>query len=484
METDESEEGDEDEDIDMVDDVASADEAASVVTGSFVKVDKDEEKPKADDALPLDDDESEPDFYDIDVAAWDSHCSALHLAILGGHTEVVKVLCQEFAADVLKPVKIAEEEYPTNRFAILTLVLALALPFHEAANMAETLMSVGATLSQADLDGITAFHRYVQLGSTKLIENLWENDKMGLKTAINHVVVAGSWRQNVTTPLMSAIDRGDPIMVLRLLEVGANPEVDFDSWLKGAKFTVEHSLGTYEDNQNKFKNNTEQPLIMAIRSVQPTNAVELLQRGADPNTLTKDSHRVLSDESTRRYNRGYSALDVLRTCLDRLRKYKGEVSTFSPPYRSGFTKSGYSSWSWPCTEAPRGPVGTDEFLAKFTPGTYQHWVVSQDIKEAIKAHEEAVKNWELDRKERLEKPESKEKIEAIAEIASQLEEVEKTLLDKGAKTFKEMHPDIETPPAPTPTDEGPRDQKAYEFLFNLSGTKDVNATRQLAYLEM
>jgi ankyrin repeat protein len=373
MDTSESEESDEDEDIDMVDDAASADEAASVVTGSFVKVDKDEETSKADDALPLDDDESEPDFYDIDVVAWDSHCSPLHFAILGVHTEVVKLLCQEFAADFLKPVKIAENEHSSNRVAILTLVLALALPLREAAKMAETLMSVGATLSQAELDGITAFHRYVQLGNTKLIESLWENDQMGIKTAINHAAVGGMfWRPDVTTPLMSAIDKGDPIMVLRLLEAGANPEVDFGSWLKGAKLTIESALSTYEDNQKRFKNMTEQPLIIAIRSVQPTNAVELLKHGADPNTLTKGSHQVLTDKHTRHYNRGDSALDVVRGCMNKLRKYKGEMSIFTPPHRAGFTQSGYSRWNWPCSEAPRGPKGTDEFLAKFTKGTYQH----------------------------------------------------------------------------------------------------------------
>jgi hypothetical protein len=94
-----------------------------------------------------------------------------------------------------------------------------------------------------------------------------------------------------------------------------------------------------------------------------------------------------------------------------------------------------------------------------------------------------VEAWELNHKKRLDKSESKEKVEAIAEIVSQLEEVEKALLEKGAKTFKELYPDIETPPGPVTSDEDGGDQKAYDFTFNITGTKDVTAPRQLMYLE-
>lgn len=78
----------------------------------------------------------------------------------------------------------------------------------------------------------------------KTIESLWENDKLGLKTAINHVVVNGNaWSSNVVSPLMTAIDNGNPILVLKLLHAGAKPNIDFDSWLQGAKFSFENQLG-------------------------------------------------------------------------------------------------------------------------------------------------------------------------------------------------------------------------------------------------
>ncbi|KAK7970707.1 hypothetical protein PG996_000861 [Apiospora saccharicola] len=122
----EGEDSDEEE-VDLLSDDSSEDEDHSVATGSFVKVHKTgvgKENPE--DNLLLEDDPSDPDFYKIDIAAWDSHCSALHFAVLGGHIEVVKLLCQEFAADVLSPVKFGDGSNNDGRAAILTLVLALS----------------------------------------------------------------------------------------------------------------------------------------------------------------------------------------------------------------------------------------------------------------------------------------------------------------------------------------------------------------------
>lgn len=76
---------------------------------------------------------------------------------------MVKLLCQEFGADALLPVKIGDGSYGNQKAAILTLVLALALPLDQAARMCETLLSLGATSSQADMTGITAFHRYIRV---------------------------------------------------------------------------------------------------------------------------------------------------------------------------------------------------------------------------------------------------------------------------------------------------------------------------------
>lgn len=236
----ESDENSDDEtsDGELVNDATSdeGDGARSMATGSFVKINKDDDDTKNDD-LALDDDQSEPDVYAIDAVAWDSKCSALHLAVLGGHCEAVKLLCQEFGSDVLIPVKIDIGEYRSDsKRVFLPLVLVLTLPLNKALRMAETLLSLGATSSQAEVGGITAFQRYIKNGNAELFQCLWDNDKISLNTAINHVAIGGYWNwSSTTTPLMTAIDKGDSTLVLKLLEIGAKPTTDFDSWMKGRK---------------------------------------------------------------------------------------------------------------------------------------------------------------------------------------------------------------------------------------------------------
>jgi ankyrin repeat protein len=84
--------GSEESDGELVDDAESDDEAQSMATGSFVKVGKKDAEPRDD--LTLEENEEDPDFYDINVVAWDTPCSALHFAIIEGHVEVVKMMVQ------------------------------------------------------------------------------------------------------------------------------------------------------------------------------------------------------------------------------------------------------------------------------------------------------------------------------------------------------------------------------------------------------
>lgn len=82
---------------------------------------------------------------------------------------MVELLCQEFGADPLLPIKFSDGPYGNANAAILTLVLALALPVEKAVRMCETLLRLGATSSQADTTGITAFHRYIQVSNKSKI---------------------------------------------------------------------------------------------------------------------------------------------------------------------------------------------------------------------------------------------------------------------------------------------------------------------------
>lgn len=77
-------------DIEIVDNAETETDVHSIVTGSFVKVEK---QPENKDDLVIDEPEDGPDFYQIDGLAWDIPCSPLHLAIAGGHEDAVQALC-------------------------------------------------------------------------------------------------------------------------------------------------------------------------------------------------------------------------------------------------------------------------------------------------------------------------------------------------------------------------------------------------------
>lgn len=91
--TEEDAEQSESDDVDMVDDYESEDgEQRSTTAGSFVKL-KNHIQGNSDESV-LEEDENDPDIYDLSVVAWDTPCSALHLAIICGHEQVVQLLCQ------------------------------------------------------------------------------------------------------------------------------------------------------------------------------------------------------------------------------------------------------------------------------------------------------------------------------------------------------------------------------------------------------
>jgi ankyrin repeat protein len=293
----------------------SEDGMQSVATGSFVKVGRDKDSGNGD-ALPRDEDEDEPDFYDVNVVSWDTPCSPLHLAIVNGHTEVVKMLCGDFGADVLLPVKLLSDYDKSPRAAILTLVLALSLPLEQAKVMAQTLLDLGATSNQADLKGITAFHYYVNNGPNTT-QILLENDTAAARAALKHIVVTGNRYSpgTASSSLLTAIQNRDAITALKLLDSGAAAQIEFASWIKSAKISFENNYGFRddpEDNMKLFKKSVDQPICVAVEAEQPSVALEILERGADPNTLTKTGAEVVQDEYQRRYRPGESFRDQVQ----------------------------------------------------------------------------------------------------------------------------------------------------------------------------
>jgi len=122
--------------------------------GSFVKIATG--KPTDEDALDGIDD-SEPDVYDVNVVAWDTPVSPLHLAILGGHTEVIKILVGTFGAEVLLPITVVDMYSRNPKHAIMTLVLAAQLSGSTSLDVTKELISLGASSAQGICNRLQPF---------------------------------------------------------------------------------------------------------------------------------------------------------------------------------------------------------------------------------------------------------------------------------------------------------------------------------------
>jgi hypothetical protein len=276
-----------------------------------------------------------------------------------------------------------------------------------------------------------------------------------------------SWRPETIAPLHSAIERGDSILVLQLLNNGAEAHIDFDTWLKAAKLSrTSNLLSSMENNKKKYQESLEQPIMAALRAGNAELVLELLKRGADPNVMTRATAELMANEYRRRYNKGRLALDVVRGLLTRLGTLREQKAK---------TRS-----------APQPQPGMDTFLAQFEEGTYQHWLVAEEVESKTKAFEKRLKSFQDS--EAHEKKVAKEYEEAVDELVAKLHAVEEALLAHGAKTFEEMYPDIKTNEDNTYNrgiaGDKEEDLKPYKYTFTFCDENDINEKRHEGYIKL
>jgi ankyrin repeat protein len=161
--------------------------------GSFVKV----PGPNEDSGTPDTNNKDKPDVYDVNVLAWDYPVSPLHLAIMGGHLDVIELLVSIFGADVLLPVKLLDSYNHDPAAAILTLVLALQLPLLECSKTTEKLLALGASSTQADKNSFSALEYFVNNGNAEVLDILLKFDEPAAKWAVNHLSI----RAHSITPM-------------------------------------------------------------------------------------------------------------------------------------------------------------------------------------------------------------------------------------------------------------------------------------------
>lgn len=419
-----SDAGEKSADEEDVDDISmisgDTDDKMSLVTGSFVHVKKDEEN---DEKQEFDEENTdEPDVYDINVLAWDTGASPLHLAIVHNNIDVVEELVSSFGADVLLPIKLYDGwKYPQG--AILPLALALALSPERAVPMVETLLRLGVTSAQADISGMTSLHYFAPSLNEQLFDTFMKHDEPAFKRATSHIAVGDRvYSPTADSPLSVAVKARNPVGVMKLLEeAGATSSLNFSDFLRSAKREWRDRIKeqSSEETLRYFNQHVDQPVIMATLMDQPLVAQTLLNHGANPNTLTHEAHRKLDTERYTSDNLGNSLLDIVNTKIRQLGGYKGEKINTEPP----------------------SPLKDDQvYLGSYQDETYQMFFAKMELQQEKRYFKRRQNNYTNEVEQAQGCTGLDEKKRAVKALMRDFETLKTTLLEKGAKTFKELHP--------------------------------------------
>lgn len=455
-----------DNDIEMIDS-REIDDTSSRTSGSFVKVEPESADGDVLDNLPQNENELEPDIYDINVIAWDSQTSALHLAVINGHVDVVEELVSSFGADVLLPVKLLEDKNVPIA-AILTLVLALQLPLEKASAMTQKLLRLGASPAQADLKRNTPLHYLAVSKHNELLDVYIHHDEPAVKRAINYLAFSGgSWAPEPYSAFVAALNAKNVIGAMKMLNAGANASLEFSDFVKSAKtFSQSIQENTSEENRNIFRHRVSQPIILAIHKDLPDLIIDLIvNRGVDPNSLTTDGCQVVDYEDIRDSMKGESLLDCVQDKIRSLRAYKGEKVGSMPP-------------------RPLDP-NDNSYLAGIPDGPYPMWYAQRQVKEARNQYETSLKEHEKAIDEAKNRPGVDRKFAAVNELAQKFKKVEVILRERGGKNFTELYPDIKGPQEDENSDNNEDDLRKDRFKVTFSfKVPDLTDIRRDGYLKL
>ncbi|KAF4552263.1 Hypothetical protein D9617_10g072440 [Elsinoe fawcettii] len=408
-EGDEIEEDDEDYDED------DSDDDGATSDGSYVKV---RQKPSSQDQtnVPEDDDADEPDVYDVNVTSWDVPVSSLHLAIVNGHLDTVKLLVQEHGADLLLPVKLFNSYDKSARAAILPIVLAMTLPVEQAEKMVELLIELGASVAQADMDQVTALH-YAAATDENILGTVLRADPAGTKRAIKHLAVKGSsWRPSVQGPLQTTIEAGKAECAQILLDQGVQPDVTADAFIE----SIKSKDWATQDESKRFRKTVTQPVLVAVERDLPNLAIKLLEAGADVNTLTTAAYEKVLDNNSFVYDATGSLLDRVDSKIEKLKEWKGENGEPQKPL----------------------PFKSDHhYLSGLAHGSYLYWSSLIKVRQERKQHEIRMEAYENTMKEREARKGISEKRKAVDKLLKEFQSLRHKIDHMGGKTLKQLHPE-------------------------------------------
>ncbi|KAL8731242.1 MAG: hypothetical protein Q9181_004356 [Wetmoreana brouardii] len=413
--------GDEDSDDEMQD--TSSEDDVAMTEGSFVKV---ANKKRADEDALDGDDESEPDIYDVNVLAWDTPVSPLHLAILSGHTEVIKTLIGRFGADALLPIKIVNEYNRSPKHAIMTMVLAARLSYLDSLEITRELLAHGASSAQADVEKISALHYLVAKKKVDLLKACISDDGAAAKSAMDHIVPERTYyKPRTDNPLTTAIKSGNAELVDSLLDAGAKPVISLDDYAsacKAVKEQMRYYIDRVEDVSKPWRESVTQPILLAAENDMPEIVLKLVDAGADVNTLDNDAQGSIAniEENKGKHLHGKSVLDAVTSKIGDLEKSISRKLELPQP---------------PCLQE-------DGYYLKGTkPGTYTQWHRSKSVEMA----RNIVKEWGESRVKQLreenDRPGQERRLAALRALKARYIDLQKQLQKRGAKPLEQLHPE-------------------------------------------
>lgn len=420
----------EDEDMEDVSSEESA-ESTTMTEGSFVKIS--DKSASEGVTLPEDEEDDEPDVYDVNVVAWDAPVSPLHLAILGGHIAVIKTLISTFGADVLLPVKLVDSYSRNPRAAILTLVLASQVSGFKSFDVTKALLALGASSAQADMNRISALHYVIARQQIPVLKACFSTDEPAAKGALNHLVVRlPYYRETADTPLTTAIRTGSVDLVNMVLDLGSKPTIERDDFVSAYSFAVEDSQSRWHDNGDdvtqKFKEITLQPVLLAVEYDMPEIVFKLLSKGISVNTLDHFAYQAISSHELNRHSyrriEGKSLLDYVDQKIEDLQKSAEDDHRFPEPPSLGEIEC---------------------YLDGSAPGSYEHWHTSKELYIA----RAMINEWYQRRADVIKNHESregrKEMSQALNYLKSEFEALREHLVKAGALKMEQLHPDVQAP---------------------------------------
>lgn len=411
----------------MLDDATTHNDATT--DASIIRIDR--KKGPQHENLPEDEDKEDPDIYDVNVLAWDTPVSPLHLAIANGHIETVRSLVQDFGADLLLPVKLVNDFNKSARAAILPLVLALQLAPQKATEMTKVLIALGASPAQADTDHITALHYFAAYGAD-ILNTMITADRPAAERAVGHLSMSGhQYSPMARSTIHAAIEKKDAAGVDALLDLGASPEVDYSAYVTSYKSRWDLT-GDAENNQKQFRQNFTQPVFSAVHHDMPSAVLKLLGAGADINSINPGAWMAI--------NRSHYNNDSAASLLDAVRK---KITTLCKIAEKGEKPEEHYRCTCHMKFFRPLPLKDDqEYLEGHDPKSYIHWSTVEQLAQAKDDYERDVKRYEEATAPKEETEEMLEKKSAAKSLLAEFEALESHLVERGAKRFVEIHPDI------------------------------------------